>query len=31
MFCWDGPTLDTVHLPFDSQFTILEDTAYPAE
>ncbi|MFH8252566.1 MoaF C-terminal domain-containing protein [Microbacterium sp. B2969] len=31
MFCWDGPTLDTVHIPFDSRFTILDDTPYPAE
>lgn len=31
MFCWDGPTLDTVHIPFDSEFTVLEDTDYPAE
>ena len=31
MFCWDGPTLDTVHIPFDSQFTILSDVPYPAE
>lgn len=31
MFCWDGPTLDTVHIPFDSQFTVLADTEYPAE
>ena len=31
MFCWDGPTLDTVHIPFDSQFTVLSDTPYPAE
>ena len=31
MFCWDGPTLDIVHIPFDSQFTILSDVAYPAE
>ena len=31
MFCWDGPTLDLVHIPFDSQFTILDDTPYPTE
>lgn len=31
MFCWDGPTLDKVHIPFDSQFTVLADTDYPAE
>lgn len=29
MFCWDGPTFDTVHIPFDSEFTILDDTPYP--
>ncbi|SJM67265.1 MoaF protein precursor [Gulosibacter sp. 10] len=29
MFCWDGPTLDAVHIPFDSEFTILGDTRYP--
>lgn len=31
MFCWDGPTLDTVHIPFDSRFTVLADEPYPAE
>ncbi|MEV8273064.1 MoaF C-terminal domain-containing protein [Microbacterium sp. NPDC077184] len=31
MFCWDGPTLDTVHIPFDSEFTILSDVPYPNE
>ncbi|TFD11687.1 hypothetical protein E3T35_09165 [Cryobacterium sp. TMT1-2-2] len=31
MFCWDGPTLAPVHLPFDSKFTILEDTSYPED
>ena len=29
MFCWDGPTLETVHIPFDSRFTVLDDTPYP--
>lgn len=29
MFCWDGPTLDIVHIPFDSQFEVLNDTHYP--
>lgn len=29
MFCWDGPTLSTVHIPFDSRFTLLDDTPYP--
>ncbi|MFV0374272.1 MoaF C-terminal domain-containing protein [Microbacterium sp.] len=31
MFCWDGPTLDVVHIPFDSEFTILDDTPYPTD
>jgi len=31
MFCWDGPTLTPMHLPFDSQFTVLNDTRYPAD
>ena len=31
MFCWDGPTLDTVHLPFDSRFTVLSDVPYPTD
>lgn len=31
MFCWDGPTLAPVHLPFDSQFTVLGDTSYPVD
>ncbi|NWO17033.1 MAG: MoaF N-terminal domain-containing protein [Corynebacterium sp.] len=30
MFCWDGPTLAPMHLPFDSQFTVLNQTTYPA-
>lgn len=29
MFCWDGPTLAPVHLPFDSRFTLLNETKYP--
>lgn len=29
MFCWDGPTLAPVHVPFDSRFTVLANTAYP--
>ncbi|WP_166848006.1 MoaF C-terminal domain-containing protein [Isoptericola sp. BMS4] len=29
MYCWDGPTLAPVHIPFDSRFTILSDTPYP--
>lgn len=31
MFCWDGPTLQPVRIPFDSRFKILSDTAYPTE
>ncbi|HRP07968.1 MAG TPA: MoaF C-terminal domain-containing protein, partial [Gemmatimonadales bacterium] len=31
MFCWDGPTLAPMHLPFDSKFTVLNETRYPAE
>jgi hypothetical protein len=29
MFCWDGPTLAPLHIPFDSEFTVLSDTEYP--
>lgn len=25
----EGPTLAPVHVPFDSRFTVLADTAYP--
>ena len=31
MFCWDAPTMKPVHLPFDSEFTILNRTEYPTE
>ncbi|MBB5750301.1 MoaF C-terminal domain-containing protein [Micrococcus sp. TA1] len=31
MFWWDGPTLAPMHLPFDSQFTVLNDTRHPAD
>jgi len=31
MFCWDAPTLDAVHIPFDSRFTILNKTDYPVD
>lgn len=31
MYCWDGPTLSPVHLPFDSRLTVLNETVYPAE
>jgi hypothetical protein len=29
MFCWDAPSMNFVHLPFDSEFTILNKTEYP--
>lgn len=29
MFCWESTTLDIVHLPFDSHFTVLNETTYP--
>lgn len=31
MFCWDSPAMEPVHLPFDSQFTVLNRTTYPSE
>lgn len=31
MFCWDGPTLAPVHIPFDSEFTVLSETEYPLD
>lgn len=31
MFCWDGPTLAPVHLPFDSRLTMLSETVYPED
>lgn len=31
MFCWDGPTLSPMHLPFDSRLSVLNETAYPTE
>lgn len=31
MFCWDGPTLAPIRLPFDSRFTVLADTSYPTD
>lgn len=31
MFCWDGPTLAPVHIPFDSRLTVLSETTYPNE
>lgn len=29
MFCWENPSQSVVHIPFDSRFTILNDTTYP--
>lgn len=31
MFCWDGPTLAPLRIPFDSKFTVLESTQYPED
>lgn len=31
MFCWDAKSMEPVHLPFDSQFTVLNHTTYPSE
>lgn len=31
MFCWDGPALELVHLPFDSRFTVLNETVFPED
>lgn len=31
MFCWDGPTLAPLHLPFDSRLTVLGETTYPVD
>lgn len=31
MFCWDTPALARVHLPFDSRFTVLNETRYPED
>lgn len=31
MFCWDGPTLAPVHIPFDSEFTVLSDVPHPID
>lgn len=31
MFCWDAPSMDLVHLPFDSEFTLLNRTTYPPQ
>jgi hypothetical protein len=29
MFCWQNSTSEVVHVPFDSKFTVLNDTTYP--
>lgn len=29
MFCWDGPTLQPVRIPFDSHFEVLSEIKYP--
>jgi hypothetical protein len=29
MFCWEAESLDVVHIPFDSRFTVLNETTYP--
>ncbi|WP_223626835.1 MoaF C-terminal domain-containing protein [Microbacterium sp. EST19A] len=29
MFCWENSTQSVVHIPFDSRFTILNETSYP--
>lgn len=29
MFCWQDSTRVVVHIPFDSKFTVLNDTVYP--
>lgn len=29
MFCWENSTSSVVHIPFDSRFTILNETTYP--
>ena len=29
MFCWENSTQSVVHIPFDSRFTILDETVYP--
>jgi len=31
MFCWEASTSEPVHLPFDSRFTILNQTVYPED
>lgn len=29
MFCWQESSQEVVHVPFDSRFTVLNDTTYP--
>jgi hypothetical protein len=29
MFCWENESSDVVHIPFDSRFTVLNETTYP--
>jgi hypothetical protein len=29
MFCWEAESSDVVHIPFDSRFTVLNETTYP--
>lgn len=29
MFCWENSSQSVVHIPFDSRFTILNETTYP--
>lgn len=29
MFCWENSTQRVVHIPFDSRFTVLNETTYP--
>lgn len=31
MFCWQESTRDVVHIPFNSRFTILNETVYPTD
>lgn len=31
MFAWDAPSLSSVHIPFDSRFTVLNRTEYPTD
>lgn len=31
MFCWQDSTHEVVHIPFDSRFTVLNETVYPTD